>query len=46
MMLWIKKCTRDLQRHTRPDIAFLWSLVNQFMLQPKEANLQVVLRIV
>ncbi|XP_073219751.1 uncharacterized protein [Cicer arietinum] len=32
--------------HTRPDIAFVVSLVSQFMHQPKEAHLQVALRIV
>nr|KYP41064.1 Retrovirus-related Pol polyprotein from transposon TNT 1-94 [Cajanus cajan] len=32
--------------HTRPDIAFVVSLVSQFMHQPKEAHLQAALRIV
>ena len=32
--------------HSRPNIAFVVSLVNQFMHQPKEANLKVALRIV
>jgi len=32
--------------HTKPDIAFVVSPINQFMYQPKEAYLQVVLRIV
>nr|KYP33440.1 Copia protein [Cajanus cajan] len=32
--------------HTRPDIAFAMSLVIQFMHQPREAHLQVALRIV
>jgi len=32
--------------HTRPGIAFVVSLVSQFMHQPKEMHLQVALRIV
>ena len=32
--------------HTRPDIAFVVSLISQFMHQPKEAHLQAALRIV
>jgi len=32
--------------HTRPDIAFVVSLVMQFMHQPREAHLQAALRIV
>ena len=32
--------------HTRPDIAFIVSLVSQFMHQPREAHLQSALRIV
>nr|KYP37395.1 hypothetical protein KK1_041405 [Cajanus cajan] len=32
--------------HTRPNIAFIVSLDNQFMHKPKEAHLQVALRIV
>ena len=32
--------------HTRPDVAFIVSLVSQFMHQPKEIHLQAALRIV
>ena len=32
--------------HTRPDVAFVVSLVSQFMHQPKEIHLQAALRIV
>ena len=51
MLLWIKQCTRalwgDLFIFLPLDLIFLLlSLVRQFMHQPKEAHLQVTLRII